>query len=162
MSKEKSCCFTGHRDIPYHHRIPVMSLLRQSVESKIKEGYTVFCAGGALGFDTLAALAVLRLKISYPHIRLHLYLPCKDQAAKWSADDKAMYEKIISESDRVVYISENYTPYCMSRRNRALVDNSSFCIAYCTQPKGGTAYTMGYAMDNGIEVRNLAFELDKI
>lgn len=153
--KEKSCCFTGHRDVS-EKNLPVMLALHKAIEQKITQGYTVFCAGGALGFDTMAALAVLRLKRKYPKIRLHLYLPCKDQAKKWSSYNRGIYQYVIDNSDKVVYISENYTPYCMMERNRALVDNSSACIAYCTQAKGGTAYTVGYAMDNGMEVENIA------
>ena len=156
MDKEKSCCFTGHRDIDKEKYIPVMAALRSIIEEKINRGYKIFCVGGALGFDTMAALAALKMKQEYRKIKLHMYLPCKNQAEKWSAYNRGIYEDIIKKSDRVFYISENYTPYCMQERNRALVDNSSLCIAYCTQPKGGTAYTIGYAMDNDVEVINLA------
>lgn len=156
MIKENTICFTGHREIADGHYYRVMFLLRQLVEEKIKEGYSVFCAGGALGFDTLAALTVLRMKDRYKNVRLHLYLPCKNQSEKWQGSDKETYNKIIREADKVEYISETYTPFCMAERNRALVDNSSFCIAYCTQPKGGTAYTISYAMDNDVEVINIA------
>lgn len=159
MNKEKSCCFTGHRVIPQDDYYKVMLLLRQSVERKIKEGCADFYAGGALGFDTLAALTVLRLKMVYKNIKLHLILPCKNQAEKWNSEDRRMYEKIISESDSVEYVSEEYTPYCMNRRNRALVDRTGFCIAYCTQTSGGTAYTIGYAMDSGTEVENIAHQV---
>lgn len=156
MNREKSCCFTGHRVIPKDDYYRVMLLLRQSVENKIKEGFTDFYAGGALGFDTLAALTVLRLKIVYKNIRLHLILPCINQAEKWSREDQRIYEKIKDESDSVEYISFEYTPYCMNQRNRSLVDKSSCCIAYCTQTNGGSAYTIGYAMDNDVEVDNIA------
>ncbi len=156
MEKEKAVCFTGHREIKDEHYYRVMFILRQLIEEKIKDGYTVFCTGGALGFDTLAALTVLRMKMQHPDIELHLYLPCKNQAEKWSASDKEVYSKTIKESDKVVYLAENYTPFCMAERNRALVDNSSFCIAYCIQPKGGTAYTISYAMDSDVDVVNIA------
>ena len=156
MNREKSCCFTGHRVIPKDDYYRVMLLLRQSVENKIKEGFTDFYTGGALGFDTLAALTVLRLKIVYKNIRLHLILPCINQAEKWSREDQRIYEKIKGESDSVEYISFEYTPYCMNQRNRSLVDKSSCCIAYCTQTNGGSAYTIGYAMDNDVEVDNIA------
>ncbi|MBQ7904086.1 MAG: DUF1273 family protein [Oscillospiraceae bacterium] len=162
MNKEKSCCFTGHRLIPDDRYYRVMFLLRQTVEQKIKEGYTTFCAGGAQGFDTMAALAVMNLKRVYPQVQLHLYLPCRNQAEKWKSADKEMYNKILKAADKIVYISDEYTPYCMNRRNRALVDNSSLCIAYCTQTGGGTVYTVSYAIDNGVDVINLAEQTDKI
>ena len=84
------CAFTGHRKIDEDHYYRVVFLLNQIVEEKIKEGYSVFCAGGALGFDTLAALTVLRLKMMYKNIRLHLILPCISQADKWSREDNGL------------------------------------------------------------------------
>ncbi len=58
--------------------------------------------------------------------------------------------------DKVVYMSEHYTRDCMFRRNRHLVDNSSVCICYLTGKRGGTAYTVKYAEQEGIMVKNLA------
>ena len=46
----------------------------------IKNGYSYFGAGGALGFDTIATQTVLHLKERYPHTKLILVLPCIDQA----------------------------------------------------------------------------------
>ena len=154
--REYSCCFTGHRKIPESEYYKVMFLLRQTIEQKIKEGYKVFCAGGALGFDTMAAMTVLKLREQYPHIQLHLYLPCMDQAQKWSEQAKARYEEIKQQSNLIVYVSQYYTSDCMLKRNRALIDKSSLCIAYCNQSKGGTVYTVNYAKDQDVEVINLA------
>lgn len=162
MNRENGCCFTGHRVIPQKDYYRVMFLLRQAVENKIKEGYSDFYAGGALGFDTLAAQTVLRLKMIYKDIRLHLLLPCENQADKWPRQDRQVYEKIIKDSDSVTYISKEYTPYCMNQRNRALVDNACYCIAYCTQPEGGSAYTIGYAMDQNIPVDNIAHRINEL
>lgn len=54
------------------------------------------------------------------------------------------------------YTSEEYTRGCMHKRNRHLVDNSSACIAYLTESKGGTAYTVDYAAKHGLTVFNIA------
>ena len=71
-------------------------------------------------------------------------------------------ERTKEESDSVEYISFDYTPHCMNRRNRALVDKAGYCIAYCTQTSGGSAYTIGYAMDNDVEVENIAHQVNSI
>ena len=60
--KEKTCCFTGHRKIPSDRYELVAKRLKDEVEELIKQGYTYFGAGGALGFDTLAAQTVLEIK----------------------------------------------------------------------------------------------------
>lgn len=77
--KERTCCFTGHREIPsgaYQH---IFNKTEEMVESLIKKGYLFFGAGGALGFDTIAAFTVLKLKERYPDICLILVLPCRNQ-----------------------------------------------------------------------------------
>lgn len=115
-----------------------------------------FGAGGALGFDTLATQCVLSLKKQYPHIKLILVLPCITQTKGWSKNDIAIYEEIKSQADKVVYTSQEYTRGCMHKRNRHLVDNSSACISYLTESKGGTFYTVNYAKSKGVEVINIA------
>jgi len=87
-----------------------------------------FGAGGARGFDTIAAQAVLTLREEYPDIRLILVLPCKTQAGDWSEGDKITYRRILSQADKVVYTSERYERGCMQKRNRHLVDNSAVCL----------------------------------
>ena len=44
-----------------------------------------------------------------------------------------------------------YTPGCMNRRNRYMVDRSSLLIAvYDGIPQGGTLNTLSYAMGKGV------------
>ena len=154
--KEKTCCFTGHRKIPTNRYELVAKRLIDEVEELIKQGYTFFGVGGALGFDTLAARTVLELKVKYPYIKLILVLRCRDQTRGWAKADIEVYEQIKSCCDKFVYTSERYDSGCMFRRNRHLVDNSSACICYLTESKGGTAYTVDYAKKAGIRVINIA------
>lgn len=111
-----------------------------------------FGAGGALGFDTLAAETVLRLKGEYPDVRLILVLPCRDQTRGWKETDVRRYRDIASRADKVVYTAEHYSPGCMHRRNRHLVENSSVCVAWCTRETGGSAYTAAYARQRGLRL----------
>lgn len=154
--KEKTCCFTGHRDIPSGAYQLIFNKTEEMVESLIKKGYLYFGAGGALGFDTIAAFAVLKLKERYSDVRLILVLPCLSQTRGWSNEDVKIYEDIKKQADKVVYTSEEYTRGCMHKRNRHLVDNSSACISYLTESKGGTAYTVDYAKKHGLTVYNIA------
>lgn len=109
-----------------------------------------------MGFDTIAAQAVLDVKRDHPQVRLILVLPCLSQADRWSDNDKAVYEEIKDKADKVVYTSQEYTKDCMFKRNRHLVDGSSVCICYLTEQTGGTAYTVKYAKKNNLRVINLA------
>lgn len=154
--KAKTCCFTGHREIPSRHYSKVFKKTEQAVEEHIKKGYLYFGAGGALGFDTIAAFVVLKLKERYPDIRLILVLPCLSQTKSWSKEDIEIYEDIKRQADKVVYTSQEYSRGCMHKRNRHLVDNSTACIAYLTESKGGTMYTVDYAIKHGLTVFNIA------
>lgn len=154
--KEKTCCFTGHRNIPSGQYQKIFAKTEEMIESLIIKGYLYFGAGGALGFDTIAAFAVLKLKKRYPDIRLIFVLPCLSQTRGWTQEDIEIYEDIKQKADKVVYTSQEYIRGCMHKRNRHLVDNSSICIAYLTENKGGSFYTVNYARSKGIKVINIA------
>ena len=55
-----------------------------------------------MGFDTIAAFAVLKLKERYPDIRLVLVLPCFSQTRGWSREDIEIYDDIKQKADKVV------------------------------------------------------------
>ena len=153
--KNHTVCFTGHRRILQEHFGTLAQRLKTILVQLINEGYVYFGAGGALGFDTLAAQTVLELKNEYPEIKLILVLPCLSQTRGWSTRDIEIYEAIKNKADKVVYTSQEYTRGCMHKRNRHLVDNSSSCICYLTESTGGTAYTVDYARKNNLTVINL-------
>lgn len=155
MLKGQTCCFTGHRIIPSGMEQKLFRVTEKIVENAIKSGYRYFGVGGALGFDTIASLVVLKLRESYPSIKLILVLPCLNQTRGWSTEDIEIYENIKKQADKVVYTSKEYTRGCMHKRNRHLVNNSSLCICYLTEEKGGTYYTVKYAQENQLAVVNV-------
>lgn len=152
----QTCCFTGHRKIPLDQLESVTKRLRDVVIASIKDGYLYFGAGGALGFDTLAAQTVLDLKKDYPQIKLILVLPCKTQTRGWNQEDIEEYNRIMKTADKVVYTSQDYYNGCMHKRNHHLVDNSSRCICFLTEKTGGTFYTVNYASEHGLTIFNIA------
>lgn len=159
MSIEKTCCFTGHRNIPANEYKKIQITLEETIISLIKKGVCYFGAGGALGFDTMAALTILKLKEKYPHIKLILVLPCENQTYKWQQKDIDIYENIKSKCDKYVYTSKYYYNGCMFKRNKHLVDNSKYCICYLIKKTGGTAFTVNYAMSKNLIIYNLADEI---
>ena len=98
--KSKTCCFSGHRNIPADKEEEIRIKLIEELEKLINKGYRFFAAGGALGFDTMAAIEVLNLRRKYPHIKLIMVLPCKDQSKYWNKADKNIYEFIKKQSDK--------------------------------------------------------------
>ena len=164
FDRARGCCFTGHRPnaLPDagNERKPGMralsELLTRAVERAVADGFTEFYTGGALGFDTLAAEAVLNLRQQDSSISLHLALPGLDQTEGWSTEQLRRYEKILAGASEVWYSAERCSPASMQKRNRYLVDHASRCVAYLRRMKGGTLYTVNYALDSGVEVDNLA------
>ena len=123
-------CFTGHRKIADSKLLSLKRELRKTIEELIEKGTDEYIAGGALGFDTLAAITVLGLKSKYPHIKLSLYIPCPEQDIKWEEDEKALYRDILENADEVKCISQGYTDTCMRERNKAMIEDADICVAY--------------------------------
>lgn len=151
-----SCSFTGHRTIPHAEESAIRSRLAQTVFQLYREGYRAFIAGGALGFDTIAAEVVLALKPKLTEISLILVLPCGDQADRWREDDRARYEALKEKADEVICLAPTYFDGCMQARNRYMVDASSACIAYMTRPYSGAGQTVRMAERAGLRVFNVA------
>ena len=156
MNKKETLFFTGHRDFYHTAGSPSFETLKEIIRVFIKKGYKYFVAGGAIGFDTMAAECVLKLKSEGEDISLVLMLPCKDQDIKWGLWERRKYRRMLSLADRVVYTAEEYSRGCMLARDRAMADCSSACIAYCTKHSGGTAYTVEYASKKGLPITNIA------
>ena len=153
--RNETCCFTGHRKIPPDKRAEIANRLERIIAALYQKGVRFYGAGGALGFDCLAAQTVLRLRESCPGMKLILVLPCLTQTRGWRPEDAAEYERIKAQADKVVYTSQEYAKDCMFKRNRHLVDNSGICVCYLTKSSGGTAYTVRYAEGKRLEVINV-------
>ena len=155
MNNINTVCFTGHRSIDYNVSVQIPKALKRCLTDLIERGAVRFRTGGAMGFDTIAALCVLELKEIYPHITLELKLPCRDQTRNWDSRSVTVYNYILKRADSVEYVSESFTASCMHERNRRLVDGSDVCVAFLNKSSGGSAYTFGYALERGLEVINI-------
>ena len=61
--RAKTCCFTGHRSLSGEEKLKAAVRLREIIAEQIKAGVVFYGAGGARGFDTLAAQTVLDMKL---------------------------------------------------------------------------------------------------
>ena len=154
--EQKICFFTGHRSMPDDEMEALPEKLDLVISDLYSQGVREFRAGGAVGFDTLAALKIIEFRSNHPDVRLALILPCRDQDAHWSDFDRTVYSFVLEQADSVFYLHDEYTQECMHERNRALASGADFCVAYMNQPNGGTAYTVNLAEKSGITVFNLA------
>lgn len=161
LPREQTCCFTGHRVIADSKRERVIAAVDGHIKDLYHAGYRYFIAGGALGFDTLAAVEVLRAARFDDEIKLILALPCRDQTAKWEAmpdytEHLQRYKQILGLASCVVYVSDFYSSVCMKKRNRYMVDHSSACIAYYSgRAQSGAGQTYRMAVADGLDVYNV-------
>ena len=152
----RSISFTGHRKLS-DDIAELKKRLYQRLEEEIKNGATDFNAGGAVGFDCIAAAIVLKLREVYPHIKLHLILPCsnEEQTEKWSEEEKAEFHRILKLVDTTEYTSEHYFDGCMKKRNARLVELADCCFCYWDgRQRSGTGQTVRMAIKKNIEIVN--------
>lgn len=156
IEKTKVACFSGHRNLP-QDCTELQANLERAIVELIERGVVFFGSGGAVGFDLLAATAVLKLKEDYPHIRLVMVLPCppKQQSLRWNGEQRKKYYGILEQADKVKIVSKQYTSSCMLIRNRHLVNNSAYLICYLRKQHGGTFYTVQYAEQRGLKILRL-------
>lgn len=151
--RELSCCFTGHRPskLPWGRNendqrcLALKDELSQKLIEIYNSGYRHFISGMAIGCDMYFAEAVLALKELYSDISLEAAIPCGTQPDRWSREQRIRYNKIIDACDKVTVLQVNYTPDCMMRRNRYMVDHSSLILSCFDGKPGGTMNTILYA-----------------
>lgn len=155
--KGKTCCFTGHRDLPAHKTERIAKRTEEEIRRLIvDEGICFFGVGGAIGYDTLVAEVLFQLRErEFPDIKVILVYPFEGFANGWTPEQKAVYNKLLPKYDKTVCVSSRPCREAYFARNRHLVDNSAYCISYCIRRYGGTAYTVQYAKRKGLELRNV-------
>ncbi len=144
-------CLSGNRP----HKIPfeedsrecflLKERMREAVEALIKEGYTRFITGMATGCDTWFAECVINLMDVYPDLELEAAVPYRGQRDRLVAKDRFRYDAIIEHCAKVTLLSGEYTKFCMSKRNRYMVDNSDVVLIVNYAESGGTVNTRAYA-----------------
>ena len=149
------CSFTGHRQIERAHESYVHQKVRDGIEYLYKQGVRRFCCGGAIGFDTLCAKAVIEFKSTHPDVLLTMMLPCKNQSELWNEKQKREYEHTLSMADEILYSSDTYTQGCMRERNMRLASACDVLIAYVGRQGSGAAQTVRMAHSLGKTVYNV-------
>ena len=149
-----TCCFTGHRPekLPWgdDEADPRCRALKRkladAVEAAYEEGMRHFICGMARGCDLFFAEAVLDQRERRGDVTLEAAVPHCAQAASWPPEARLRRQRILAVCDLETLIQERYSPGCMLRRNRYMVDHSALVIAVYDGAGGGTRQTLEYAM----------------
>ena len=150
--KKQSVVFTGHRSVPKDKEQEVRQQVRGKIRLLFSLGFRKFVSGMALGFDMLAAEEVIKLK----EVKLVAVVPYRGQSERWAPHQRERYQRILSEVDEEVVLSEVYYNGCLLKRNDYMLAHASGIIAYYDgKPKGGTFYTCRKARLKGLDIINL-------
>ena len=162
--RQMSVCFSGYRPekLPWggDESDPRCAALKKrlydAAESACAQGYRHFISGMAQGGDLIFCEAVLKQKERHPDIVLEAAIPFAGQADRWSKVQQERYRRLLAQCDMETLVQQNYTPGCMMRRNRYMVDRSNRLIAlFDGNPGGGTCNTLLYAIREALEVIQL-------
>ena len=155
--KSNTCCFTGHRNIRKADEESIKGKILEQVLIQLQQGISTFMVGGAVGFDMMAGEVLLDLREKEgKELRLVSVLPYLAWREKWMEEDKDREDRILEKSDEILFSMSEYQREAYLHRDRRMVDASAVCIACCSRKTGGTAYTVRYALKNGLQVINLA------
>ena len=142
----KTCCVTGHRDIPQKEINKVKAALRREVDLAVKEGFTRFMSGFAEGVDQYFAEIVLEKKKKNPALELIAVIPYQKRLDNLM-EKRRTYEMLEACAD-VVVMQEKYHPSVYSHRNR-------YMAVYDGREKGGTVRTIRFAHQMKKEFREI-------
>ena len=153
-----TCCFTGHRPekLPWGDDetdgrcAALKKKLQDAVEAAYDEEMRHFICGMARGCDLYFAEAVLSLREARGDVSLEAAVPCPSQANSWPRADQVRRRRILAACDLETLVQDHYSPGCMSRRNRYMVDHSAMVIAVYDGAGGGTRRTLEYALRQGV------------
>ena len=73
--QKKTCCVTGHRDLPQKEINRIKAALRKAIEKAVADGFTCFMSGFAEGVDQYFAEIVLEMQKSNPALELVAVIP---------------------------------------------------------------------------------------
>ena len=153
-----TCCFTGHRPekLPWGDDetdgrcAALKKKLQDAVEAAYDEGMRHFICGMARGCDLYFAEAVLSLREARGDVSLEAAVPYPSQANSWPRADQVRRRRILAACDLETLVQDHYSPGCMSRRNRYMVDHSAMVIAVYDGAPGGTRQTLEYAIRQSV------------
>ena len=125
----KTCCVTGHRDIPVEKKDFVEEALRREVASAIEDGYTRFISGFAEGADLMFASVVAEAKRGNDSLILEAAIPYAGRLKTKNKD----FHRLLAACAGVKVISDHYVPSCYMNRNRYMVAQSQRCLLYTSR-----------------------------
>lgn len=162
----KSCAITGHRPSRFIFKYneadclckKIKTQMRLQFENLIRNGFTRFYAGGALGVDMWSSEMILELKKenAFEDIELFIAIPFDGYNDHWDNKYKSRMEYIIENCNKSEIIgNRDNINMSYKKRNQFMVDNSDYLLAVYDIEKrrrSGTQQTVNYAIRQALPV----------
>lgn len=146
------CMFCGHGHdwaIPYR----ISEEINSQVDRLIALGVREFWSGGMGAFDLICERAIRQKKEGDPSLKLFLVIPYLTSVANPNS------KYLLKEYDEIIYpgLENVHFKAAIIKRNRWMVDNCEFMLAYVQRSDGGARRTLSYAEKRkNINIINLA------
>lgn len=140
---------TGHRPqtLPKTTHQPA---LWKAIGEWVRDNPAYYIMGGAAGTDQRVAFHAM--SYGYPYA-IYLPFPFEIFTAKWDKVHRQYLDMLIRSADEVISFLAHYDVSGYMIRDRGMVDDATEVLAvYDGRKKGGTAYTVRYAMNLGFPV----------
>ncbi len=147
------CTFAGHREV---YQANISEMLDKAISKIINTDDSFrFLVGGMGEFDGMCSSAVRRAKRKCPNkeIRLELVLPYLTQELN---DNKLYYETSFDDVVIPIELAGVHYKSAITKRNRWMVEQSDWLIAFVYRDFGGAYTTLHYAEKKGLKIINLA------
>ena len=136
-ARQESCCFTGHRPakLPwgYNESDPRCVRLKERIADAVllayQEGYRHFLCGMAQGCDLYFCELALALRQRHGDVSVEAAIPCPTQADGWPRAQQERYRRLVAACDYETLVQSSYSPGCMQRRNRYMVDHAGLLLS---------------------------------
>lgn len=138
-SKMSSCALFGHRDCPPSLRPLLLKTLLDLIKT---QSVSVFYVGNQGNFDALALSVLGELSGIYPQIRYTVVLAYLPKAGEFFDFPTLFPEEVQNGPPR----------FAVCRRNRWILEQSDWVVAYVTHPGGGAAQFVRLAQCKGKSV----------
>lgn len=153
------CAFSGHRPekLPWGNDeqdercLALKQQLREVLLQLCRGGCRRYICGTARGTDLYFLELLLELKREYP-LEIEAAIPCPSQSQGWSKALRERYARDLAGCDLVSVLEDHYSPGCMLRRNRYMVDRADMLLTVYDGSPGGTAATVAYAEEKGVSI----------
>ncbi len=149
----KVCTFAGHREV---YQANISEMLDEAISKIINTDDNFrFLVGGMGEFDGICSSAVRRAKRKYPNkeIRLELVLPYLTHELN---ENKLYYETSFDDVVIPIELAGVHYKSAITKRNRWMVEQSDWLIAFIYRDFGGAYTTLRYAEKKGLQIINLA------